>query len=865
MTKTIFLVAEKPSVASDLCRALTSGTRRDVVHEGVHYIFGHALGHLMSLVAPHVYDPAMKSFSMHTLPFPVPKGWDFKYEVNEASKTVYAAIRAVMKDLPPGSEIVNCCDAGREGELIFRSIFDFMPGVARSGYVWSRLWAQTQTVEGLRQAFAERMPLEDYDSLGAAAYARQHADWYLGLCVSRLATIGAPRGAFPERKVKRCGRVKSPVLGFIVERDRVIENFKPESIYSVRGYFPSISGRKKPYVSADLTPFVGQIDKLGVSKIDPADKAKVFWDISKASAFSKACGEGGSRFLVKDSVKDEVKKPPLGYDLTSIQRDAANRFGLSAKETLKVLQELYETRKVLTYPRTDFKHFPSDYGPTLAVSLRRAVEALDNSSWNAHVLKDDVILRSKVFDSSKVGDHFALAPTGNASAIAELSGIGLDLFRMVVLRCLQAVDESAIYSVTKRSWVKDPVSTVYVPILFAAASKVLKFAGWTRWQGEVVEDADEDVSAFGPALNFENGSKFEVFESKTTPPKHFDDATLLTAMETAGRRVTCNVFDEGVSDEDLGSYMKEKGLGTPATRGDCIEELIVDEYIARVKKGKSKVLLAQPRGCQLYDELMARCSFMVSPAVTAEWEKFLHEIEVEAPGCLDRFQVLDKVKAAVQRAKDGFVAFGLPAGVQANGPEVSSFVCPKSGSSVMDYGAYWVFPGWPDLKCRKVMLERPVSESEWASILKGIDSGKPVKLTGLISPKTKNAFDALIVKTIDKKYGPGFGFEFEQKAPKVSQASGFMCPKSGEPVRDFGAYWQFPHKPWSIFRCNKVFVGRPMTESDWVAVLEGIDKKTPHRLEGLVGKSGNAFSAWIVRKDDKTYGPGFGFDFNFGK
>jgi DNA topoisomerase-3 len=866
----VYLFAEKPSVMRDLRAALGVRFGDDTLE------YGHAVGHLMRMCPPGDYDPALKRFSVGTVPFPVPKDWNFKYEVGPSVREVYAAARKAVLALPAGSEVVNCCDAGREGELIFWTVFDSILGGGRGRSLrFSRMWAQTMTREGMRLAFERRRPASEYSGLRESAYARQQGDWYLGLGVTRLATVGAPRGVFGEGEPKRCGRVKSPVLGFVVERDRVIRNFVPEDVFSVRGFFPSVAGRRNPFVTADLSGYVGKPDVLGRSRIDPADAKKVFWDRLKALEFARVCAEGGGVYDVSDVLKRVSRKPPPGYDLTACQKDAFSYFGMNGKETLEVLQSLYETRKMLTYPRTESSCFPDDYAPVLVPALRSSLSALAGRvpAWAGLEFDGEVAARSPVFDSSGVSDHFALGPTGETGALASLSQAEADVYRLVVGRCLMAVDTAAVFDVTERTWSKRAPRAGYEPVLFHAKSEVLVDPGWRRWLGERTDEGqsgEEDggeTGAFLPVGNSEACSRFEIEESKTKPPAHFNDKTLLAAMETASKRVDCSVLDEGLDLDMLVNRMKERGLGTPATRAAILDELVKDKYLGYSGKGKSRHFLALPRGEQLYSELRERCQFMISPAVTAEWEVMLYDIQERKEG-VNRVLFLEKVKSAVTRARDGFVSFGLPAGVDIPPrPVEGGFVCPKSGRAVMDCGTHWVFPGWPDLRCRKAFVGRVMALPDWGAVLSGIEAGRPVKLDGFKS-KAGKSFSAFVVRKDDPKYGPGFGFEFDQAGSGTDSSSGaghsgkpldFNCPKSGDPVMDCDAYWVFPG--WPDLRCRKEFVGRGMSLQDWGSVLSGIEAGRPVKLGGFKSKAGKPFSAFVVRKDDPKYGPGFGFEF----
>lgn len=776
--KTILIFAEKSSVAGDLARALLGVKNPPKVGDyfegelnGDKLRFMPAVGHLMTLVGPDEYNPEYKSWYLDSLPFNIPD-WKFKMRPLDKVASRVQDFKKFLKTMPKGSEIVNCGDAGREGELIFRELFDYLvPGGGQ--FVWSRMWLQSMTSSAIRECFEKREPLSKYDCVSRAAYGRAAADWYVGLSMTRLFSKGAPEGLFKDEATgkplsKRCGRVKSPVLGFVAARDALIENFIPERIFSVRGYFPSLVGGKKEFVLADLDPFLGEKkpEILGNSKIDPLDARKNFWNREKAERFAKECVLGGSDYKVSDVLSPSKAKAPLGYDLTSAQKDAFNRFGYPAKMTLDVLQELYEKYKVLTYPRVDYKCFPEDYKATLVGALKSAVKFFPEFD-GVEFLPDAKMYSSKVFDNSGVGDHFALAPTSSVGAVPSLSGAHLNIYKMVLQRCLQAVDEAAVYDKVVRTWVKaKQQNELYWPLRFSAESKILRIPGWRRWGG--VEADEDDAVAFSPVSgDFESALKVDVQESETKPPKHFNEATLLAAMENASRFVSTSALRDDLGVDELQHTLALKGLGTPATRASIITECFSDAYFFRSGSGKSAIIKIAPRGKQLYGELLERVPFLLNPAVTAEWEHALLLMEKGDPAALSFEAWMDLMKSIVVGALESF------------------------------------------------------------------------KKVGFVPGAFKGTY-----------------------AKKEAVASDEVCPKTGEPLQDFGDYWKFPYKPWNIFKCNKVFIHRPMTVGDWVKVLEGIDSGDFFTLDNLKAKSGKLFSAKIIRKDDPKFGVGFGFSFD---
>jgi DNA topoisomerase-3 len=578
------IIAEKPSVAADIARAIGGFTKQQDYYESDAYVLSSAVGHLLQLSNPA--EVARGKWSFAHLPMIPPHFEVAPIDKRGEDRLKLLARLIKRKDV---TELVNACDAGREGELIFRYIVQY----ARAKQPIRRLWLQSMTPASIRDAFAELRPDKEMKRLEDAARCRAEADWLVGINGTRAMTAFNSRdGGFFKTTV---GRVQTPTLAIVVEREEKILAFVPRDYWEVRATFGCAAGEY------DGRWFDPQFRK---PEDDEHARAERIWDRAKAEAIVDACrGKAGT---VVEEAKPSTQAPPLLFDLTSLQREGNGRFGFSAKTTLSIAQALYEKHKVLTYPRTDSRALPEDY---VAVA-KKTVDALAANKTYAPFAKQIakggwVKPNKRIFDNAKISDHFAIIPT--LESPRSLTEAEQKIYDLVVKRFLAIFFPAAEYLITTR------ITTVEAH-QFKTEGKVLVEPGWLavygreamQEQGALVKvEADERVAA----------RAIEAAGLQTRPPARYTEATLLTAMEGAGKLI---------DDDDLRAAMAGKGLGTPATRAAVIEGLIDESYLAR----EGKELHPTAKAFQL---LRALRGFEVDaldlPELTGEWEYKLAQME----------------------------------------------------------------------------------------------------------------------------------------------------------------------------------------------------------------------------------------------
>ena len=598
MTKTL-IIAEKPSVAQDIVRALTPTAgkfEKFAEHfENDRYVVTSAVGHLVEIKAPEEFDVKRGKWSFANLPV-IPPHFDLA-PIDKAKTRLNAVVKLVRrKDV---TELVNACDAGREGELIFRLIAQYAePARGKLDKPVRRLWLQSMTPQAIRDGFERLRTDEQMLGLAAAARSRSEADWLVGINGTRAMTAFNSRdGGFFLTTV---GRVQTPTLSIVVEREEKIRKHVPRDYWEIKATFDALAGQ---YDAKWVDPAFKKDD-------DPDRRADRLWDKARAEAIAAAVlGQPGK---VTEESKPSTSASPLLYDLTSLQREANGRFGFSAKTTLSLAQALYEKHKVLTYPRTDSRALPEDYLPVVKDTLKMlATEDLpgplrDLSQHAAKSLKEGYVKPTKrVFDNAKVSDHFAIIPT--LQAPKSLSDIEAKLYDLVVKRFIAVFFPSAEYQVTTRL-------TQVAEHRFQTNGKVLVNPGWLAVYGKEAQDDDATLVPVQKDETVRNES-VEAVGSKTRPPARYNEGTLLSAMEGAGKLI---------DDEELREAMSEKGLGTPATRAQVIEGLILEKYMLRegrdlIPTAKAFQLMTLLRGLGVED--------LTRADLTGNWEFQLMEME----------------------------------------------------------------------------------------------------------------------------------------------------------------------------------------------------------------------------------------------
>lgn len=622
MSKTL-VIAEKPSVAQDIVRALTpvAGKFEKAAEyfESDTYIVTSAVGHLVEIKAPEEYDVKRGKWSFAHLPV-IPPHFDLA-PIDKAKTRLNAVVKLVKrKDV---TQLINACDAGREGELIFRLIVQYA-GIEKKGQAKpiKRLWLQSMTPQAIRDGFDQLRSDEELLGLSDAARSRSEADWLVGINGTRAMTAFNSRdGGFFLTTV---GRVQTPTLSIVVEREEKIRKHVARDYWEIKATFDAEAGQ---YEGKWFDP------KWKKNPDDPEQRADRLWTEADAQAIAQACRAQPA--TVSEEAKPSTQSAPGLYDLTTLQREANGRFGFSAKTTLSIAQALYEKHKVLTYPRTDSKHLPEDYvkvvqqtmGMLAAEDLPGPLRALSAHAKKA-VDEGYVKPNKRIFDNAKVSDHFAIIPT--LQPPKSLTEIEAKLYDMVVKRFLAVFFPPAEFMVTTRI---STVTSGAASHTFQTNGKVMVRPGWLAVYGRDIEEADANLVPVKPGemVRVEN---VDVNPLKTRPPARYTEATLLSAMEGAGKLI---------DDDELREAMQEKGLGTPATRAAIIEGLLMEKYMHRegrelIPTAKAFQLMTLLRGLQVEE--------LTKPELTGNWEYQLAEME---KGRLSRATFMDEIAAMTQR------------------------------------------------------------------------------------------------------------------------------------------------------------------------------------------------------------------------
>jgi DNA topoisomerase-3 len=616
----ILIIAEKPSVATDLSRVLGKmpefgkfEKKKDYFENDNAYISS-AIGHLVELKMPLTPEGKKLPWGIKHLPV-LPTQFDL--QPIERSESRYKLLVRLLKKKDV-TVVVNACDAGREGELIFQYVLKLAN--LKKDFEVKRMWMQSMTDDSIKDAWANLRSSEEMSNLADAAMCRSESDWLIGLNGTRaLTAFNSRNGGF---NVTTAGRVQTPTLSILTERELEIRSFVPRTYWEIHGDFDVKAGQ-----------YHGRWFREDFKKDedDEHKKAERIWDIAEAEAVKARCL--GKEGIVEETKKPSKSAPPLLYDLTSLQREGNSKHGFPARRTLQLAQACYDRYKILTYPRTDSKYLPEDYIDTVKETIAKLGSGKANAPIDANIqqcakwiLKNDRVGPSKrIFNTAKVSDHFAIIPTGKLPP-AKLDDGAAKIYNLVMRRFLAIFYPHAEFEITKRI-------TRVGEDSFKTEGKVLIVPGYLEVYGRkpgIAAEADELVAA-------EDGetaqtAEIEVREKETRPPARFTDATLLSAMESAGKRV---------EDDELRDAMSERGLGTPATRAATIENLIRQKYLFRNEIRKSE-LVASNKALALFELLKQMdIEVLASPEMTGEWEFKLKEME---QGKLDRETFMSEIR-----------------------------------------------------------------------------------------------------------------------------------------------------------------------------------------------------------------------------
>ncbi|MDB5790040.1 MAG: topoisomerase [Massilia sp.] len=613
MTKTL-IIAEKPSVANDIAKTLGGFTKHDEYFENDEYVLSSAVGHLLEIAVPEEYDVKRGKWSFTHLPMIPPY-----FALNPIAKTE-SRLKVLNKLIKRKdvTTLINACDAGREGELIFRLIAQN----AKAKQPVKRLWLQSMTANAIKEGFKQLRSDEEMLPLADAARCRSEADWLIGINGTRAMTaFNSKEGGFYLTTV---GRVQTPTLSIVVEREEKIKKFVSRDYWEVRAEFVCAAGI---YEGRWLD------QKFKKDENDPEKRAERLWSKTAADSIAAACR--GKQGVVTEESKPTTSMAPALFDLTSLQREANGRFGFSAKNTLGLAQALYEKHKVLTYPRTDSRHLPEDYIQTVKETMTALADTNNYNQFAKQVSKNGWVKPNKrIFDNTKISDHFAIIPTGVAPK--NLSEPEQKLYDLVTRRFLAVFFPPAEFLVTTRF-------TEVSGHQFKTEGKVMTNPGWLAVYGKDTTGDDKDGATLVPVAKGEKvlTDKITANALVTKPPARYSEATLLSAMEGAGKLL---------DSDELRDAMAGKGLGTPATRAAIIEGLLNEKYLIRegrelIPTAKASQLMTLLRGLGVNE--------LTAPELTGEWEYKLSQME---KGKISREEFMREIaqmtQIIVKRAKE---------------------------------------------------------------------------------------------------------------------------------------------------------------------------------------------------------------------
>jgi DNA topoisomerase-3 len=849
------VIAEKPSVAQDIVRALTQMDgkfdKHDEYFESENYVVSSAVGHLVEIKAPDEFDVKRGKWSFNNLPV-IPPHFDLN-PIDKSKGRLNALVKLIKrKDV---TSLINACDAGREGELIFRLIVQYAQDSTATtkakglGKGVSRLWLQSMTPQAIRDGFDKLRSDEQMQPLASAARCRSEADWLVGINGTRAMTAFNSRdGGFFLTTV---GRVQTPTLSIVVEREEKIRKHVFRDYWEIKGSFGAEAGS---YDGKWFNPNFKK-DKTAVDGSAEAEfRADRVWSAAEADAIADAVR--GKQGTVTEEAKPSNQSSPLLYDLTTLQREANSRFGFSAKTTLSIAQALYEKHKVLTYPRTDSRALPEDYVSVVQQTMGMIAEddlpgpLRDLGQHARKAIAEGYIKPNKrVFDNAKVSDHFAIIPT--LQAPRSLTEAEAKLYDLVVKRFIAVFYPMAEFMVTTRI-TKVPVGAAEHH--FQTNGKVLVKPGWLAVYGkEASEDGDERTLIAVKAGESVSNEDVAVNALKTKPPARYSEATLLSAMEGAGKLI---------DDEELKAAMTEKGLGTPATRAAIIEGLITEKYMYRegrelIPTAKAFQLMTLLRGLDVED--------LTKPELTGNWEYKLSEME---KGRLSREAFMGEIAAmtqrVVQKAKE-YDRDTIPGDYA-----VLKTPCPNcSGVVKENYRRFTCMGvGGEAEGCGFSITKIPAGRSfELGEVEQLISQHKLGPLEGFRS-KAGWPFTAELKLVRDEEANNWkMEFDFGEDAKKdeesgepvdfSAQTSLGTCPKCGGKVFEYGANYvcentQGGAKTKCDFKSGKIILQQPIEPGQFTKLLEtGKTDLLENFVSNKTRRKFKAFLSWNA-KDGKV-------------
>lgn len=802
MSKSL-IIAEKPSVAADIARVLGKIPKKGDFFENDRYVVASAVGHVVELLMPEDIDKKKYGFwRLETLPI-IPEKFELK--PSEHSKDKFALLKKLIarKDI---TEVINACDAGREGELIFT----YLSELAKNKHPVKRLWLQSMTPQAIRDGFQKLREGAEMKPFADAARSRSESDWLIGINGTRAITkrmFGSRAG-----NVASVGRVQTPTLAMVYARELEIRNFQPRGYWRVTAKFEIAQG---VYEGSYQRPEFKRSD-------DEHDRIDRLWDQAAAESVVAACA-GQPIARVSEEKKASSQIAPRLYDLTTLQREANSRFGFSAKRTLQIAQALYERHKMLTYPRTDSRSLPEDYLPVVKETLGNLGSELQSHAQKA-LAQNYVRPNKRIFNNAQISDHFAIIPT--ASEAKSLNEEETKIYDMVARRFVAAFYPAAEFDVTTR------ISQIGAH-RFRTIGRVLTGAGWQAVEKSAV--AGNESGASLPALSGEDRNQAKTLKTTlhteaTKPPPRYTEATLLFAMETAGKLV---------EDEELAEAMKERGLGTPATRANIIDELIEKKFMDR----QQRELVPTSKAEQLIEFLNAvKVTDIMSPSMTGEWE---HQLRLMEHGKFPREKFMAEIVAETEDIVARVKNFEEDDSIARETDIISPTDAKPLRETLRGYksqdGEFMLY---------KVIGGRKMEESEIREL---VEKGVVGPIDGFVSAKTRNSFAATLKLARDEKTGKWKAeYDFGDKADLGAIEPFWTDPATGAELCEVGSNFILREREngeWKqAFRLPRLMCKKEIPREQAIKLIEA--GKTD-LIPAFTSKKGRPFDAFLVRVDGK--------------
>ena len=809
MAKTL-IIAEKPSVAADIARALGGFTKHGDYFESEDYVLSSAVGHLLEIAAPEEFEVKRGKWSFAHLPV-IPPHFDLNPIAKSEPRLKVLAKLLKRKDV---TKLINACDAGREGELIFR----YIAQATKTSKPVSRLWLQSMTPAAIRDGFAHLRSDEDMQPLADAARSRSEADWLVGINGTRAMTaFNSKGGGFYLTTV---GRVQTPTLMIVVDREQKIRKFVPRDYWEVRATFAAKAGE---YEGRWFDPAFKRDEN------DPEKRDSRVWDRATAEKIATTCR--GKTGTVTEESKPSSQMSPMLFDLTSLQREANGRFGFSAKVTLSIAQELYERHKALTYPRTDSRHLPEDYVATVKTTMKAIADGSELAPFAKEISRNGWVKPNKrIFDNTKVSDHFAIIPTPQPPK--SLNDVQQKIYDLVLRRFMAVFFPPAEHLVTTRI-------TEIESHKFKTEGKILVKPGWLAIYGKDEQQESANLPAVAKGEH-PSASAVDAIALATRPPARYSEATLLSAMEGAGKLI---------DDDELREAMAQKGLGTPATRAAIIERLIAEKYLVR----EGRELIPTAKAFQLMTLLNGLgVNELRQPELTGEWEYKLLQME---RGKLKRSTFMKEIAHITERIVKSAKEFNSET-IPGDYATLQT-PCPHCGKVVKENYRRFACESC-EFSISKTPGGRQFELNEVETLLRERTIGP---LQGFRS-KMGRPFAAILRIVPDKESGNfKLEFDFGQNSDDEAEDIDFSgqqalgtCSKCGGKVYEHGMNYLCENTPAKKcdFRSGKVILRQEIHREQMEKLLAS---GRTDLLDGFVSnRNGRRFKAFLVKQPDGKVG-----------